>query len=55
MTVVLNRNGYRMKWHAYSANDPNEESPVSHGNYAAQWIHLYGEWKIQSKLFVTLN
>jgi hypothetical protein len=42
-------------WHAYSADDPNEESPVSHGNYAAQWIHQSGEWKIQSQLFVTLN
>ncbi len=42
-------------WHAYSADDPNEKSPVSHGNYAAQWIHQSGEWKIQSKLFVTLN
>jgi ketosteroid isomerase-like protein len=42
-------------WHAYSADDTNEESPVSHGNYAAQWIHQSGEWKIQSQLFVTLN
>ena len=42
-------------WHAYSADDNNEESPVSHGNYAAQWIHLSGEWKIQSQLFVMLN
>jgi ketosteroid isomerase-like protein len=42
-------------WHAYSADDPNEESPVFHGNYAAQWIHQSGEWKIQSQLFVTLN
>ena len=42
-------------WHGYYADDQNEESPVSHGNYAAQWIHLSGEWKIQSQLFVTLN
>ena len=42
-------------WHAYSADDPNEKSPVSHGNYAAQWVLLTGEWKIQSKLFVMLN
>lgn len=42
-------------WHAYSGDDPNEESPVFHGNYAAQWIHQSGEWKIQSQLFVTLN
>jgi ketosteroid isomerase-like protein len=42
-------------WHAYSSDEPNEESPVSHGNYAAQWIHQSGEWKIQSQLFVTLD
>jgi hypothetical protein len=42
-------------WHSYSADDPNEKSPVSHGNYAAQWVLLTGEWKIQSQLFVTLN
>jgi ketosteroid isomerase-like protein len=42
-------------WHAYSADDPNEESPVFHGNYAAQWIHQSGKWKIHSQLFVTLN
>ncbi|MFO7844975.1 MAG: nuclear transport factor 2 family protein [Balneolaceae bacterium] len=42
-------------WHAYSADDQNEGSPVFHGNYAAQWIHQSGEWKIQSQLFVTLN
>ena len=42
-------------WHAYSADDPNEKSPVSHGNYAAQWVLLTGEWKNQSQLFVTLN
>ena len=42
-------------WHAYSADEPNEKSPVSHGNYAAQWVHQSGEWKIQSQLFVTLN
>jgi len=42
-------------WYAYSADDPNEKSPVSHGNYAAQWVLLTGEWKIQSKLFVMLN
>jgi ketosteroid isomerase-like protein len=42
-------------WHAYSTDDPNEESPVFHGSYAAQWIHQSGEWKIQSQLFVTLN
>jgi ketosteroid isomerase-like protein len=42
-------------WHAYTADDPNEESPVFHGNYSAQWIHQSGEWKIQSQLFVTLN
>jgi ketosteroid isomerase-like protein len=42
-------------WHAYSADEPNEKSPVSHGNYAAQWVLLTGEWKIQSQLFVTLN
>lgn len=42
-------------WHAYSADDANAESPVFQGNYAAQWIHPSGEWKIQSQLFVTLN
>lgn len=42
-------------WRAYSADDQNEESPVYHGNYAAQWILLTGEWKIQSQLFVILN
>lgn len=42
-------------WYAYSADDQNEEFPVSHGNYAAQWIRLTGEWKIQSQLFVMLN
>ncbi len=42
-------------WHGYYADDKNEESPVFHGNYAAQWIHQYGEWKIQSQLFVMLN
>lgn len=41
-------------WHAYSAADPNEESPIFYGNYAAQWIHQSGLWKIQSQLFVTL-
>ncbi len=41
-------------WHAYSADDPNEESPIFYGNYAAQWIHQSGEWKIQAQLFVTL-
>ncbi|WP_282958244.1 hypothetical protein [Halalkalibaculum roseum] len=24
--------------HAYSASDPSEENPLSHGKYAAQWI-----------------
>lgn len=42
-------------WRAYSADDLNDASPVFHGNYAAQWIHQSGEWKIQSQLFVTLN
>ncbi|MFN2373100.1 MAG: DUF4440 domain-containing protein [Cyclonatronaceae bacterium] len=42
-------------WHGYSADDTNEESPVFHGNYAAQWILVSGEWKIQSQLFVMLN
>ncbi len=42
-------------WHGYYADDQNEESHVFHGNYAAQWIHQSGEWKIQSQLFVTLN
>jgi len=42
-------------WHAYSADDRNKEFPIFQGNYAAQWILLTGEWKIQSQLFVTLN
>ena len=42
-------------WHGYYADDQNEESPVFHGNYAAQWTRESGEWKIQSQLFVTLN
>jgi len=42
-------------WHGYYAEDPNEESPVYRGNYAAQWVLISGEWKIQSQLFVTLN
>ncbi len=42
-------------WKAYSADDLDEEFPVFHGNYAAQWILLTGKWKIQSQLFVTLN
>ena len=42
-------------WHGYYADDQNEESPVSQGNYAAQWIQQSGVWKIQSQLFVMLN
>jgi len=42
-------------WNGFYADDPNEESPVYHGNYAAQWVLVSGEWKIQSQLFVTLN
>jgi len=42
-------------WHAYSADNQNEETPIFYGNYAAQWVHQSGEWKIQSQLFVTLN
>ncbi|MCC5926560.1 MAG: nuclear transport factor 2 family protein [Bacteroidetes bacterium] len=42
-------------WHGYYANDPNEENPIFYGNYAAQWIRVSGEWKIQSQLFVMLN
>ena len=41
-------------WHGYYADDQNEESPVFHGNYAAQWIYQSGEWRIQSQIFVTL-
>jgi ketosteroid isomerase-like protein len=41
-------------WHGYYADDQNEESPVFHGNYAAQWIYQSGKWRIQSQLFVTL-
>ena len=41
-------------WHAYSADDLNEESPIFKGKYAAQWVHQSGEWKIPSQLFVTL-
>ncbi len=55
--IVNEENGLAWEtgvWHAYSADDPNEESPIFYGNYAAQWIHQSGEWKIQSQLFVTL-
>lgn len=55
--IVNEENGLAWEtgvWHAYSADDPNEESPVFNGKYAAQWIHQSGEWKIQSQLFVTL-
>jgi ketosteroid isomerase-like protein len=42
-------------WHGYLADDPDEENVIFHGNYAAQWVRISGEWKIQSQLFVTLN
>lgn len=42
-------------WNGYDADDQNEEAPIFHGNYAAQWVRVSGEWKIQSQLFVTLN
>lgn len=41
-------------WHGYYADDQNEESPVFHGNYAAQWVYQSGKWRIQSQIFVTL-
>lgn len=42
-------------WNGYDADDQNGKTPLFRGNYAAQWIRVSGEWKIQSQLFVTLN